>query len=200
MEKMIMKRTFLRIALGSFAATSLLLPMAVLADGDKPKVLKSCIQCHKGDAADTIRGKLGSVSMKAETLNVSTGSATWLLAFDEDTTLKGAEVMNKIDKDHEVSVNFIEEDGALYATAVKVKPPTELAEDELIRVDELASIVAEGPETANFTIIDARPGKLFLESHIPGALSIYDAQFDKHLDKLPKNKENLLVFYCGGPT
>ena len=26
------------------------------------------------------------------------------------------------------------------------------------------------------------------------------AQFDKNLEKLPKNKDNLLVFYCGGPT
>ncbi len=193
-------RKLLRVALGSFAATCLLLPTATFADEGKPKVLKPCMQCHKGDAADLIRGKLSSVSMKAETLNVSTGSATWLVAFDEDTTLKGAEAMNKIDKDHEVSVNFIEEDGELYATAVKVKPPTDLTEDELIKIDELSPLVAQGSEAANFTIIDARPGKLFLESHIPGALSIYDAQFDENLDKLPKNKENLLVFYCGGPT
>jgi hypothetical protein len=195
-----LNRKILRLALGSFAATCLLLPTAAFADDGKPKVLKPCMQCHKGDAADVIRGKLGSVSMKAETLNVSTGAATWLIAFDEDTTLKGAEAMNKIDKDHEVSVKFIEEEGELYATAVNVKPPTNLAEDKLIRIDELSSLVAKGPETALFTIVDARPGKLFLESHIPGALSIYDAQFDQNLDKLPKNKDNLLVFYCGGPT
>ena len=39
-----------------------------------------------------------------------------------------------------------------------------------------------------------------IEGYIPGAISIYDAQFEKNLDKLPKNKDNLIVFYCGGPT
>ena len=42
--------------------------------------------------------------------------------------------------------------------------------------------------------VDSRAG------HIPGAISIYDAQFEKNLDKLPANKDNMLIFYCGGPT
>jgi rhodanese-related sulfurtransferase len=88
----------------------------------------------------------------------------------------------------------------LLADSVDVKPPAQLDPAMLIKVDELAPLVEQGPEKANFTIVDARPGKLFIQGHIPGAISIYDAQFDKNLDKLPKNKENLLVFYCGGPT
>ena len=81
-----------------------------------------------------------------------------------------------------------------------VKPPGKLDPAMLITVDELAPLIEQGPEKGNFTIIDARPGKLFIEGHIPGAISIYDAQFEKNIDKLPKNKVNLLVFYCGGPT
>ncbi|WP_136807399.1 rhodanese-like domain-containing protein [Desulfosediminicola flagellatus] len=193
-------KTVMTALFGSLAATCLLLPNAALAGSEKPKVLKPCMQCHKGDAADTIRGKLSSVSMKAETLNVSTGGGTWLIGFDEDTTLKGAELMNKIGKDKEVKVKFIEEDGALYAKSISVKKPAKLAPEKLIKIDTLAPLVEKGPEAGNFTIVDARPGKLFVTGHIPGAISIYDAQFEKNLDKLPKDKDNLLVFYCGGPT
>lgn len=194
------RKKFLRAALGSLAAACLLLPTAVLAEGEKPKVLKPCMQCHKGDSADTIRGKLSSVSMKAETLNINTGSGSWLVAFDEDTALQGAETLDKIDIDHEVSVTFTEDAGELYATAVKVKQPTKLDAKQIITISELAPLVEKGPKAGNFTIVDARPGKLFLEGYIPGAISIYDAQFDENIAKLPQDKDQLLVFYCGGPT
>lgn len=194
------RKKLLKTALCSLAAACLLLPVAVMAEGEKPKVLKPCMQCHKGDPADTIRGKLSGVSMKAETLSVSTGNATWLVGFDDDTTLHGAEALNKIDIEHEISVKIVEDDGQLYATTVNVKPPTKLDPKQLITFDVLAPLVEKGPQAGNFAIVDARPGKLFLEGHIPGAISIYDAQFDENLAKLPANKDQLLVFYCGGPT
>lgn len=193
-------RGIFKAALGSLAVACLLLPTSGFAEGTKPKVLKPCMQCHKGDSADTIRGKLGSVSMKAETLKVSTGASTWLVSFDDDTKLKGAEAINKIGQDKEIKVKFVEEAGALYATSVSVKQPAKLSEDKIIRLDALAPLVAKGPDAGQFTIVDARPGKLFVTGHIPGAISIYDAQFEKNIGKLPKNKEKLLVFYCGGPT
>ncbi len=184
--------------LGLSALSLMLIPGTALAE--KPKVLKPCLQCHANPADNDIRGRLGSVSMKAETLKVDTGGGSWLVNFDDDTSLEGAEAFNKIGKGKEVLVTYYEEDGLLIAESVDVKAPAKLAPEQLIKVDELAPLVTQGPEKANFTIVDARPGKLFIQGHIPGAISIYDAQFDKNLDKLPKNKENLLVFYCGGPT
>lgn len=190
-----------RILLGVSAVSLLLGPTGLLAaEGGKPKVLKPCMQCHTGDGNNDLRGKLGSVSMKAETIKIDTGKASWIVNFDEDTSLDGAEAFNKIGKGKEILVNFRDEDGALFADSVAVKPPAKLDPSQMIKVDELMPLVQQGPEAGKFTIVDARPGKLFIQGHIPGAISIYDAQFDKNLDKLPKNKENLLVFYCGGPT
>lgn len=200
-EIVMVKNSFIKATLCSIAATCLLLPTVASAEGGKPKVLKPCMQCHKGDKPDTLRGKLGSVSMKAETLNVSMGPAgSWLVGFDEDTSLKGAEAMNKIGKGKEISVKFEEDDGVLYATAVKVKKPAKLDPKKRIMIDELAPLVSQGPEAGNFTLVDARPGKFFPQAHIPGAISIYDAKFDKNIAKLPKDKDRLLIFYCGGPT
>ena len=196
-----MLRRKLTLAVLSLSGVALLMvPGTIMAANAKPKVLKPCMQCHADTADNGIRGKLGSVSMKAETIKVDTGGASWLVNFDEDTDLSGAEAFNKIPSGKEVLITFYEEDGTLYAESVDVKQPAKLDPAILIKVDELAPLIEQGPEKGNFTIVDARPGKLFLQGHIPGAISIYDAQFDKNLDKLPKNKDNLLVFYCGGPT
>lgn len=194
------RRTLTAAVLGLSALAFLMVPGTVLAEGKKPKVLKPCLQCHANPADNDLRGKLGSVSMKAETIKIDTGGASWLVNFDDDTSLEGAEAFNKIAKGKEILITYRTEDGMLIADSVDVKAPAQLDPAMLIKVDELAPLVEQGPEKANFTIVDARPGKIFVQGHIPGAISIYDAQFEKNLDKLPKNKENLIVFYCGGPT
>ncbi len=52
---------------------------------------------------------------------------------------------------------------------------------------------------ADMLVVDARPKrKKYDKGHIPGAISIPDTQFDKYKDKLPRDKDKLLVFYCGG--
>ncbi len=191
--------TFTRAMLGISALSLMLIPGMSLAQ-EKPKVLKPCMQCHTDDGENDIRGKLGGVSMKTATIKVDTGGGSWLINFDDDTALNGAEALNKIPADHEVLISYRQEDGVLLAESVAVKPAATLDPALVINLDELAPLIEQGPEKAKFTIVDARPGKLFGEGHIPGAISIYDAQFEKNLDKLPKNKDNLIVFYCGGPT
>ena len=58
---------------------------------------------------------------------------------------------------------------------------------------------AKVPMPADAMIIDSRPFKpKYVKGHIPMAVSIPYSQMDKMLDKLPENKDSLLVFYCGG--
>lgn len=57
------------------------------------------------------------------------------------------------------------------------------------------------PMPENVMIIDARPKRAqYDKGHIPMAVSIPNTHFDKMTDKLPKDKNALLVFYCGGLT
>jgi rhodanese-related sulfurtransferase len=52
---------------------------------------------------------------------------------------------------------------------------------------------------ADMVIVDARPKrKKYDKGHLPGAISIPDSQFNKLKNRLPKDKNKLLVFYCGG--
>ena len=57
------------------------------------------------------------------------------------------------------------------------------------------------PPRKDVTIIDSRPKRAkYDKGHIPGAVSIADSQFAKMTDQLPKDKDQLLIFYCGGYT
>ena len=166
----------------------------------KPTIFKPCKQCHAAED-NALRGQLGNVSMKAETIKLKVGpKTTWLVNFDDDTQLVGAEAMNKIKANHEILIRYSNEDGTLLATSVHVKQPAQIAEGQIMKVDELKKLVALGPEEGKFTLVDARPGRKWLEGHIAGSISIYDAQFDKNIAKLPTDKDTLLIFYCGGPT
>jgi len=60
---------------------------------------------------------------------------------------------------------------------------------------------AKVPQPAGVMIIDSRPYKAkYSKGHIPTAVSIPHSQFDKMVDKLPKDKGTLLIYYCQGPT
>ena len=57
------------------------------------------------------------------------------------------------------------------------------------------------PQPEGVLIVDARPYKpKYVDGHIPTAVSMPFSQFDSMIDKLPKEKSALLIFYCGGPT
>nr|WP_321513060.1 rhodanese-like domain-containing protein [uncultured Pseudodesulfovibrio sp.] len=58
---------------------------------------------------------------------------------------------------------------------------------------------AKMPKPKGVMIVDSRPYKpKFVDGYIPTSVSIPTSQFDKMVDKLPANKGDLLIFYCGG--
>ncbi len=67
-----------------------------------------------------------------------------------------------------------------------------------ITVEQLASLLKNKQANIQFTLIDARSGTSYMQGHIPGAISIYNRDFNKHIDKLPADKDQLIVYYCDG--
>lgn len=58
---------------------------------------------------------------------------------------------------------------------------------------------ARAPKPDDVMIIDSRPYRpKYVKGHIPTAVSIPNTQFDELKDKLPQDKNTLLIFYCGG--
>jgi len=69
---------------------------------------------------------------------------------------------------------------------------------KLTKYDEVSKY-AVLPMPPGAAIVDSRPaGRKYNKGHIPGAVSIPDRKFDKMTNKLPANKSDLLIFYCGG--
>lgn len=70
--------------------------------------------------------------------------------------------------------------------------------DDIVDVNFVISKMSV-PMDEDIMIIDARPYKpKYIKGFIPGAVSIPFSAFDKKVDLLPKNKNALLIYYCGG--
>lgn len=63
-----------------------------------------------------------------------------------------------------------------------------------ISISELKSVVA----AKKVTVIDVNGSASWKKGHIPGAID-FDASKDKLASLLPKDKDALVVAYCGGP-
>ena len=82
--------------------------------------------------------------------------------------------------------------------AAKADAPADWMFHTIVDVDFVMQQV-QVPMPENVMIIDARPKRAkYDKGHIPMAVSIPDSQFDKMTDKLPADKNTLLIYYCGG--
>jgi len=163
----------------------------------KPIIAKSCSLpgCHTAKPNE-LYGNLKTVSAKAEMIQLDTG-ALWTVKFDQNTKLKNwNQPINKIPKEKEIAITYVEKNGELYATLINVKPPVVVDPAKVIKVSEMKKIFDE----KKGVIIDCRPAGRYNEGHIPGSINIWYAEFDKHIDKLPPDKNTLIVYYCQGPT
>ncbi|MBI5101352.1 MAG: rhodanese-like domain-containing protein [Nitrospirae bacterium] len=191
------KLSFLAVVL---SVSMLLLGNVRPTEAGKPTVGSACKQCHQPQD-DLVRGTLVSVSDKFRTVQVAVGSLVWVIKYGDDLALTGAVKLADIPKDKEIGVKFTGGDKTPYAVSLAVKPPAKVAPEKLVSAEELAKLIALGPDKGNFVLIDSRPAPRYLEGHISHAVSMPQPAFDKLADKvLPKEKDKLIIFYCGGVT
>ncbi len=95
---------------------------------------------------------------------------------------------------------------ALLLSACAGGPQTAAVDDGVDRSNWYSEIVdhefveqyAVTPQPEGVAIIDSRPARRYQPGHIPTAIHIPDTQFDQYADRLPEDRSNLLIFYCGG--
>lgn len=192
-----MKSILKKLAAALLIASGLLVfsGVQVMAQTPKPKILKPCNQCHASDEK-LLRGTMGGISVKAETLSVNTG-VMWTVKFDDKTKLSGWDSpIGKLTREKEIAISYVEKNGEYYAQNISVKQPAKVPPEKVVNTD----FVAERVEKGDALIVDSRPAVRFYEGAIPGAINIFDADFDKHIAKLPKDKNKMIIFYCAGPT
>lgn len=196
-----------RVRKAALAAMAGMLAVALgsgTAAAAKPNIMESCKICHTATDG-VVRGKLVSVSPEFKSLSVTVGPLVWIVKYGDDIKVKegqkfgGPEVLKTIPRDREIAVTFGGGEANPVASQVAVKQPYKVPAEKLVSLEEAQSLVDQGPAKAAF--FDSRPGPMFAEGHIPGALSLPYAAFkEKAASLLPADKGALLVFYCAGET
>lgn len=163
---------------------------------------QSCLKCHEYDKQDNIlAGKLKSVSKKVQTIGLLIGKEMEMVRYDDATKLENAPSFPKIPVDESVRIVYYTKDGKKFAKEVIVKKGIEVPKDKLISAEEVAKLVAQGPEKGKYVLLDSRPDTNYDEGHIPTAKMMPFFMFDKLKDKLlPEDKSVLQIYYCGGFT
>lgn len=143
------------------------------------------------------KGKVVGKSNKAKTISIQVGKGdktkTIMVKFDDAT--KGVE---HAVKDHAAIIAYEMRNGEPWATIVKPKLAKLPAGVTEIKTEELRALL---DSKEDLLLIDARPAKRFAAAHIPGAVNLsVPAYKEKATSVLPKEKDKLLIFYCGGPT
>ncbi len=175
----------------------LLVPALLLAWETKPTMAPLCAGCHQPEAG-VLMGTLDNISYKADTLQLDLVSHKEIIRFDEKTKVKNVASLEELKtyKNRAFTVNFVMKKGEKLATAItRFDVLKALKPEEKIDKTGLKKLMAE---KKNLVIVDARPVPRYEEGHIPGAIVMPAAAFDKQVDKLPKDKNTPLVFYCVG--
>ncbi len=148
-------------------------------------------------AEKVFKGKIAGKSNKAKSISIVVGKGdkakTVMLKFDDNT--KGLEFAKK---GSAAIIKYDIKDGEKFATIIKPKLAKLPAGVTEIKTEELRGLYENN---ADMTVIDARPASRYAQARLPGAISIPVPEMKMGKETvLPANKEQLLVFYCGGPT
>ncbi len=174
--------------------------MCQLSYAGKPTIGAPCKQCHQ-PAEDMVRGTLVGVSEKFKTIQVAAGSVVWVMKYGDDIKLAGVAKLTDIPKEKEIGVRFTGNEKSPFAVSLSVKPAAKVPPEKLVSLEEMTRLVAMGPGKGDFILIDSRPAPKCIEGQIPYTISLPNDKFDTLKDKLlPKEKDKLIIFYCGGVT
>ncbi len=172
----------------------------VMADDKLPaKSDLSCLKCHEYDKQSNIMaGKFKSASVKASCVQLQIDKGLEVITFDDNTVLKNAPSIPEIPMEESVRVTYVKKDGKTYAKEIEVKKGLAVPAEQLISTEEVAELVAKGPEKGKYILLDSRPTDRYNEGHIPTAVAMPFFAFDKLAEKLFKDKETLQIYYCAG--
>ena len=173
----------------------------------KPLQPSMCAACHNLEP-NQMGGYFDSIAFKTQSMMIDVGTGTAqvvrfdmksIKVIDDGKTMTG-EFLREAKKRHEVIVTFAQKDGVKVASEINFKGPVKIDPSKVIKFDELAALVEQGPANGRFTLIDSRPLPRFQEGTIPGAIHLPFIGFDKFANRLPQDKSQRVIFFCGGVT
>jgi hypothetical protein len=171
----------------------------------KAKDVKSCAVCHAPEEGQ-MRAFFDTVSMKSQAIQLKLDATAEMVKFDEEKLqiVNGStpgdieKSLRDVKKGHEVRVAYTEgANGVKTISELSIKPNMSVATEKKMSTEDVEKLITS-KET--YTLIDARPPLKFQEGAIATAINIPFPAFQKSLDKLPQDKNALIVYYCAGST
>ncbi|MBI4686554.1 MAG: sulfurtransferase [Nitrospirae bacterium] len=162
-----------------------------------PSLHPLCAGCHQPEP-NVIMGVLDSVSIRGRIIQLDLNTHKEIIKYEDSVAIKNIGSIHEMEalKGKAFRIDYTVKKNEKFATTITrfdvlktIKP-----EDKLTKED-FKKLIAERKD---LVIVDTRPLPRYEEGHIPGAIVIPAAAFDKNTDKLPKEKERPLVFYCVG--
>jgi rhodanese-related sulfurtransferase len=191
------------------AAVLAALPLAVAAQAPAPKapvIPQVCTTCHKAEP-NAVQGIFENVAFKSQAIQLKIDGHTEIVRFDPATlkvkdggAIKPAEALRTIEKNKEARIDYVEKDGQKLATQIAFKGPIKIAPEKLANYAQVEALVAKGPEQGRYVLIDSRPLPRVQEGTIPTAINLPYPAWDKFVNRLPADKDRLIVFFCQGVT
>ena len=167
-------------------------------DEQQDAQIGTCEECDTVTKTSVLKGTLDAISSKASMLQLTTDSGTKVVIFNDETILLGTKTYSDIKPGTDLDIKYLQKGGVARAVSIETAAEEITLEDNQIDAKELSEIISEN--TIPYTLVDARPSLSYNQGFIPGAVSIYNGVFDKNTEKLPANKEQLIVYYCGGTS
>ncbi|HSN46049.1 MAG TPA: rhodanese-like domain-containing protein [Casimicrobiaceae bacterium] len=197
-----MKAHHLGVGLALLTAGTLALAQAPAA---KPTIPQVCTNCHQAKPGN-VQGYFENVAFKSKSIQLKIDAATEIVRFDE-ATLKvvttektgKADMLRDIPKGREARIEYAEKDGVKTATLISFKGVAKMPPEKELKYEQVLALVEQG-KASNTVLIDSRPLPRFQEGTIPGAINLPYPAWDKFVDRLPKDKNQAILFFCQGPT
>lgn len=204
MDRRVMRKSLAALSLTALAMTQTLWA-AEQAPPAKQQDVKSCSVCHK-PVDGQLRAFFDQVALKSGSIQLKLDNSFEVVKFDADElkVVNGSDPKNvkkslkEIKKGHEVRVAYVVgADGIKQISEISIKPAMKVPAEKQLKVEEVEKLLSG---KVKYTLVDARPPVKFQEGSIPTAINIPLPAFQKNLDKLPKDKGELLVYFCAGVT
>lgn len=175
----------------------------------KPTITRACTNCHQA-APGQLQGLYENVAFKSKGIQINIDGAAEVVRFDPATLkvldageAKPAEALKDLPKGREARIEYAERDGVKTATLISFKGPIRIAPEKLVAYEEVAKLVAQGPEKAGYLLVDSRPPLRVQEGTIPTSVNLpfTTSGFDKlAAERLPADKAARIIFFCQGVT
>lgn len=186
-----------KISIISLVATAVLLIMQGNLAAEMAQASGTCKSCHKSDGK-TLWGFIKAGSQKDDSFQVQVDGDVWDLVYDSSTKFaKNLTSIKELAHEKIVMVKFKEEAGKLIATEVSYKTPSSfIPPEDVLETEKLVELLKKDPKKANYVIFDVRGVSNYQEAHLPKAQVLPNYRFFKYKDRLPKDKNTLIVAYC----